>query len=394
MLGEGPFEADDRMSVLKVAIVYQYVAHYREPIFDKLLTRSDGGRCSFTLFSDIKSNVPSIKTVDFEKKSKSWDWRLLKNIWLKDRFLWQVGLVPRVALSRDFNVVVFLGNVYYISTWVGIALSKLSGKKVFLWTHGVRVRENGIKAVLRRCFYGLADGLLLYGNNAKNILIQEGFRDDFLKVVFNSMDYGGALDLKTANLSMGSLGTQVGDELKIIFSGRLTRAKRLDFLLRAISQLDSRFSLTVVGAGPALEELAALASELGIDKSVFFVGECYERQKLHEMFSSAHICVIPSAGGLSVLHALSFGVPVITDDDFAKHGPEVEAINPGVTGSFYKMGEVGSLVEEIRDWRKRILSPNCVQIRETCQRVVLDKYTPDRQVEFIVESICALSEKK
>lgn len=383
------------MNDLKIAIVYQYVAHYREHIFERLLNNNfSKTNCSFTLFSDVKSNVPSIKTVDFNMKSQCWDWRVLRNHWILNKFLWQAGLLRDVAMNKEFDAVIFLGNVYYLSTWVGIVVSKLFGKRVILWTHGVRVKEHGLKSILRRFFYSLADGLLLYGERAKRILAQEGRDPDSMRVVFNSMDYGMALNLSEFRSLANCEVLEESDRLRIVFSGRLTYEKKVELLLEAVSHLKFPFSLTIIGGGPALDKLRKLAADLDIGRDVLFVGECYDQNVLAETFSSSHICVIPSAGGLSVLHALSFGVPVITDDDFSKHGPEVEAIKVNQTGGLYKRGDVRSLAEEIVRWRTRMCGSDIYSMRESCRGVVRDSYTADQQSKFIIDSVLHFVKKR
>ena len=49
----------------RVAIVYHYLAHYREAIFE-LLSQSDAQH-RYVIFSDRKSNEPSIATISPEK---------------------------------------------------------------------------------------------------------------------------------------------------------------------------------------------------------------------------------------------------------------------------------------------------------------------------------------
>jgi glycosyltransferase involved in cell wall biosynthesis len=382
----------------KIAIVYHYMAHYREPIFRLLLEQppiQGSGSYEYTLFSDNKSNIPSINLVNWENsvsKGGNWAWEKLGNKWFFGRFLWQTGLFSRVVFNRNFKAVIFLGNIYYLSTWLGIIISRLLGKKVILWTHGVRSKESGLKRHFRLLFYGMADCLFLYGNGAKDILIREGFSEDKLYVIYNSMSYSS---LRLSNVrsvfssSKPSL-TRDKSETQLIYSGRLTTGKNLQLLIDAIYSLNNnghRMKLLLVGDGPQRLGLELRCNDLGILNLVSFAGSCYQDSLLDSYFSQSDICVIPSSAGLSVLHAMSFGLPVITDDDFARHGPEVEAILPGLTGSYYKANELDSLTEKIRYWVDRLNADNHRAIETKCLEVVNTSYTVDKQLIFIENAL-------
>ncbi|MDQ9823525.1 glycosyltransferase, partial [Acinetobacter sp. 163] len=52
--------------------------------------------------------------------------------------------------------------------------------------------------------------------------------------------------------------------------------------------------------------------------------------------------------GLTAIHALSFGCPIITHNNFSEQMPEFEAIKPSKTGYFYQQGDVADLKDKIR----------------------------------------------
>jgi len=100
----------------------------------------------------------------------------------------QRGLL-RLALRRDVKAIVFLGDVHYASTWVSAAVARLVGKRVLFWTIGWHREEGGLKALVRRTFYRLSHGLLLYGHFAKQEALKRGFPAERLYVVYNSLDW-------------------------------------------------------------------------------------------------------------------------------------------------------------------------------------------------------------
>lgn len=379
-----------------VAIVYPYVAHYREPLFERLLDRNSNASLKnrYWLFSDFQSNVPSLRLVDpcrsFENDG-SWQWRRLTNLWLPGGALWQKGVIS-LAFSSRLDVIVFLGDAHYLSSWVGCLLARLKGKKVLMWTHGVRVKESGLKAIVRLAFYQLSDGLLLYGKRAKALLGEMGIREEKMRVIFNSLDYQAQRD-RAESISR-SEARRLVDELfaipgrhRVIYSGRLVKGKKLGLLVSAIAKLRRRgnaVTLLIVGDGPEEESLRELVSNCALGEFALMVGACYDERLLARYFLASDLAVIPAAAGLSVMHAMAYGVPVITDNDFSRHGPEVEAIVPGVTGGFFESDSASSLAETLESW---LIGGFSEDASIQCLRIVEESYTPNAQLRFIEDAI-------
>jgi glycosyltransferase involved in cell wall biosynthesis len=81
--------------------------------------------------------------------------------------------------------------------------------------------------------------------------------------------------------------------LTIGFFGRLIPEKGLDLLFRACVKLVGRWTITVVGTGPAQEELEGLAERLGIAGRVTWLG-ALPRQQVDEIWPRLDCLVLPS----------------------------------------------------------------------------------------------------
>jgi glycosyltransferase involved in cell wall biosynthesis len=81
--------------------------------------------------------------------------------------------------------------------------------------------------------------------------------------------------------------------LSLGFVGRLMPEKGLDLLFRSAVKLVGRWTLTVVGTGPAQEELEALAQRLGIAGRVTWRG-ALPRAAVIEVWPRLDVLVIPS----------------------------------------------------------------------------------------------------
>jgi glycosyltransferase involved in cell wall biosynthesis len=106
--------------------------------------------------------------------------------------------------------------------------------------------------------------------------------------------------------------------LSIGFLGRLIPEKGLDLLFRACVKLVGRWTITVVGTGPAQEELEGLAERLGIAGRVTWLG-ALPRDQVEEIWPRLDCVVLPSrtaprwieAMPRAALEAMAHGVAVI-----------------------------------------------------------------------------------
>lgn len=123
-------------------------------------------------------------------------------------------------------------------------------------------------------------------------------------------------------------------EYKLLSVGRLVHDKGYDRLLKNISLLDSKYSLTLVGDGELRGELEQLAEHLGIGDRVYFVGTTKNVAKYYR--ESSLLLVTSRNEGLPMVicEANAFGLPVVSYD--CETGPREMIVN----------GENGYLIEE------------------------------------------------
>ncbi len=100
----------------------------------------------------------------------------------------------------------------------------------------------------------------------------------------------------------------------VLFVGRLVGYKGVDVLLRAMKGLDAE--TVIIGDGPRLKSLTALASDLGLSDRVRFAGDVSEAD-LQAWYHACDVLVLPSvtkqeAFGMVQLEAMLCGHPVIS----------------------------------------------------------------------------------
>lgn len=376
---------------MRCAIVYPLFALYRVPIFQALVdTQTDD--MEFCVFFD-PTHKSSIKKANPDL-SQGKKWRAVKNINLGFGFVWQWGVL-KIALGREFDTLIVLGDAYIVTNWILALICRLRGKKILFWTHGMYGNESKFKLLVRKTFYRLAHGFLLYGNLAKQLMVKNGFKPKNLHVIFNSLDFekqqqvASTLREEDLQQTKRELFKEFADAPVMIFIGRLIARKRLEMLIDACKKLDERglsVNVLFVGDGTERGKLESRVSELGLEGRVVFSGPKYEEEEIGSLMQISSICVSPGDIGLTAIHTLTYGVPVITHDNFADHGPEFEAIQPGINGDFFRQGDVDSLANKIESWLRKhpVLDAN---LKSHCAEVVAKYFNPGFQKQLIEKAV-------
>jgi phosphatidyl-myo-inositol dimannoside synthase len=136
---------------------------------------------------------------------------------------------------------------------------------------------------------------------------------------------------------------------RLLFVGRLVKRKGADLLLEAFSQLRTDLPdlrLDIVGDGPELENLRALANSLGLTDAVTFWGALYG-EELWRRYARASLLVLPSRQskydvegfGTVFLEAAAFRVPSVG----TLTGGIPEAVIDGVSGRLVESDDVDGL---------------------------------------------------
>lgn len=109
--------------------------------------------------------------------------------------------------------------------------------------------------------------------------------------------------------------SRYGDVPLLLFVGRFRYYKGLHFLLEALTLMQQRAHLLLVGTGPEEQRLNELAQSLGVAESVSFLGEVSD-DDLPTCYHAATAFVLPShlrseAFGIVQLEAQAAGLPIV-----------------------------------------------------------------------------------
>ena len=325
-----------------ICIITNIGTHYRYTIYQEMAKEFE---CDFYLGDHVQT---PIKTFDYS--SLHGYKKTLKNKFFI-HFYWQKGSVS--LIGKNYKFYILDGEPYCLSSWVILLLAKITKKKTIAWTHGWYGRESFIKKCIKKVFYSLHDKLLVYNEYAIRLMKEKGIKNQMFCIA-NSLDSD-----KEKKIRINTQYTNVYvDYFKnsaptIIYCGRIQKWKKLEMVIDAIASLrDQGILVNAVFVGKDVEgvNLEEYAQKQQVTDQIWMYGPCYDDKILAELFFNAQVCVSPGNVGLTAIHALTFGCPVITHGNFPYQGPEFEAISPGMTGDFFKQDDTFDLTEKIKKW--------------------------------------------
>ncbi len=196
-------------------------------------------------------------------------------------------------------------------------------------------RLNRLLTPLTDAFIGVADA------HAQHLIEREGFPTSKVHTIYNGVDTARFAPADATDVRR-ELGLSLSAPVVGILAALRPEKNHELFLNGAASILrelpESQFVL--VGDGPRRASLERLAEELGIAESIHFLGS---RSDVHRLLPAFDVVALTShneASPVSILEALSCGVPVVSADV----GSVAETVVPGETGELFLAGDLDQFV--------------------------------------------------
>lgn len=361
---------------MKFCCIFNIAPAYREAIF-KLMDRTS----KFDFYVGEES-TDGIALMDARELTgfKAY----LHNSYKRGKLIWQSGWYK--ALRGRYDGYILTGNPGIRSNWLIVIAARLTGRRVYLWSHGLSGKESAMTLRKNLIYFRLASGrMLLYGENSKRILVEHGFDPRKIAVIYNSLDYDNQLRIRDRVGDRGFIRNYFGNDLPYVcYVGRLTHNKRMDQLLEAVVGLDC--NVIIIGTGPDQERLETQCERLGLLDRVWFYGESYDQHLIGTVLYHATATVSPGSVGLTAVHSLMFGTPVVTHDNRSIQMPEEESVEEGISGLHFRENDIEDLRHKIATYLGIGVAAR-EEIREQCYRIVETKYNPRVQLEAMLSQL-------
>lgn len=257
-------------------------------------------------------------------------------------FEWQCGVVG-IPIKRG-DIVVLSGNPRQLSTLAILLRARVIGAHIIWWGHYWSSTSRRWRQVLRHLPMAFADALLFYTDDEV-----KAYRSDPLvyrgKHMLAALNNG--IDLEPIRVRRKSYRAD-SREPALMFIGRLTAKAELGLGLRALAHIGSpELVFHIVGDGEMRQDLQAQAESLGINQQVVWHGATTDEDRIAAVANRCSAFLYPGEVGLSLIHAMAYGLPAIVHDHGKRHMPEIAAFGDGITGWRFRHGDAGSLAATI-----------------------------------------------
>lgn len=326
------------------------VPHYRIPFFDAL-SQFHSGPLQVSA-SQTVANGPASAEVERDYLDLSHPCAGL----FGQTIFWQKNMVPHPAMQAG-DVAVVCANPRYLSTLRFAMNARQRGMGVVWWGHGWSPTSRKWAVQVRRTLMKAVDSILLYSD----VEVEEWRPriDPDIAVIGaqNAIDQSRSAEQRSqwpmAKLQEFQQQHQVLGKKLLLFCGRLrTRPSTgVELLLRALAELvlnDGSYEAVVIGEGEDRQRLESVAHQLGVAAHVRWLGAQFDEAVIAPWFMSANCFVYPGPIGLSILHAMGYGLPVITHADRRRHNPEIVVLRDGWNGLMFEDENPGHLAQQIQ----------------------------------------------
>lgn len=368
----------------KLIVIHNIFPVYIKGFWDKLLYSKDFD-VDFYFSNKTYQGIKAINPISSYRRPLLEKFHFTHNFYLKKYLIWQTSVVS-TCLFKEFDTAIFLGEATIISTWVGSIIARLRGKKVIFRGHGLYGNEKSIKLLARKLFYSIPNEHLIYSEGSKNYMIKNGFSNENIHVIYNSLQYDLQKKIfdELVNGSIKKTWKYFKNKNPILFfMGRLTKEKKIDLLIDAVSNLNKekpKYNLLVIGDGDEYSFLRKKSLKLIENGTCHFTGKVFDEFQLANYIYFSDLCVSPGNIGLTAIHSLTYGTPIATHNNNLNQGPEFEIIHDSVNGFFFKENDCQSLEKKIQKWFQK--DNNNIK-KESLREIIDLKYNPNYQFKLL-----------
>lgn len=170
------------------------------------------------------------------------------------------------------------------------------------------------------------------------------------------------------------------EEIRVLFVGSITEAKGVVPLVCAVKQLGPKgLSLSIVGDGPKLSDARALVRGTPIEDTVQFHGHL-PQSEVRRRYRDADVFALPSTipenAPLTIIEAMSQGLPVVTTD----LGGQAEFVDHGETGLLAVPRDASDLADKL----KTVIQNDALRLAMAKNALAsTDKFTSEGHAEAI-----------
>lgn len=308
--------------MFKLLIVQPVLASYRVPIV-KALACSEAVD-DLVVYSDTSEEFGYVEGEGLDLRQAGWRCFL--------GFIYHPSsLFSYCRTLHNSSHIIHFADFKYTTLWIGLVLSKILGREFYVHGQGgYKGRASFFKKMIYTVAVSLSSGYICYTEFSKNSIknLVPYFLYNKISVVDNS------LYMVSENLfDVTSNG--------LFYVGRLREGCGIELALKAAESLG--ITMHVIGDGEYLEQLKKKYL------SAYFYGAVFDVEQQKKIASLCMAGIYGGDAGLSVVHYMAWGLPVIVHSSMAQHmGPEPSYICDKYNGLLFNREDLNSLKEVVK----------------------------------------------
>lgn len=315
---------------MRVIIIQPTIPAYRTDFFDRL--HAEYGDALIVYHSTLPMGA-----ISGTHLRRQWLRKLGRFLKVFPGLEWQFGAAG-IDIRRG-DVVIIPGAPRNISNLVLLIRARLSGATAICWGHYWSSNTRFWRFYIRKLLMRLAHAVMFYTDAEVEEYRRTSWKHD--SRIVTAVNNGINTDpIKVLRLPY----TANARARRILFIGRLTAKADLPLLFAALALPEAEdIHLDVIGDGDSLASLQARASELGIAGRVTWHGGTADEGEIAAIANRARLFVYPGDVGLSLIHAMAYGLPAILHNQRHAHMPEFAAFSDGESGWSFERGNATAL---------------------------------------------------
>ena len=380
------------MADLKTVIIQTVIPKYEIPIFERI-SRLDG--VGLTVIADLKTE----RQLNQYRKGRDQFTAVHVGTASFCGMIVRPGLLKTLCVLKP-DIIIINGDPHEVSQLLILLWCRITRIPVGVWSMFHRVGPKRLVFELYMRLLGrFGDILLSYAERGRREQIARNISSDKIVVLGTAIDQRSVIAVRDGlsddEVTRFRETQDLSGKKVLLHVVRLTSIKRADLTLRCLARIVERRQdvlLVFIGGGPLENDIKALAAELGLDRFVRFLGPVYDENTLALWYKNADVFVMATCIGLSIHHAMCYGLPIVTDDSPVTQASEFEAMVDNETGLTYRAGDLDDYARKVcqildnAELRRRLAAG-------ALKRVETD-YTIDRKIENFDVAIRRLASRR
>lgn len=263
------------------------------------------------------------------KNKYKWGYQIGKIVQILPGLYWQFGSMA-INISKA-DCIVLSAAPRNLSMLLILLKAKLKNKKTIWWGHYWSPTSKKYRQRIRIIISKLSSSLLFYTDLEVEKFKKDGWKSNqLIGALNNGLDISNIAKKRTKYIAKNR-------PLKVLFIGRVTKKANLELLIEAFNIINSsKYKLEIIGDGPMLLKLMKKVKNLKMDRIISFYGAINDESQIANIANNSSLFIFPGSVGLSLIHAMAYGLPAIIHDNESHQGPEIAAFKNKMTGLLFK----------------------------------------------------------